>query len=76
MQDQSDQVRDFGARRSSVAVKLVDDQGEAAFWESWFMEPPSGLIENGFLELAHEHDVQHAVVRDEDVRRGVLHVPA
>jgi hypothetical protein len=33
-------------------------------------------IENGLLDSAHEHDVEHAVVRDENIRRVVLHVPA
>jgi len=39
------------------------------------LEPLARLIENCRFDSTHEHDVEHRVVRDEDVGGGVLHVP-
>jgi hypothetical protein len=41
-----------------------------------FFQPFAGLFENRRVSFPHEHDAQHAVVRDEDVGRSVLHIPA
>jgi hypothetical protein len=40
------------------------------------LEPLPRLVEDHRLDTAHQHDVQHRVVGDEDVRWVILHVPA
>src|SRR5262245_2435513 len=43
---------------------------------SGLCEPLFGRLEHVVLDAAHQHDVQHRVVGDQDIRWGVLHIPA
>ena len=38
-------------------------------------QPVARLVEDRALKAAHQHDIQHAVVRDQDIRRVLVHVP-
>jgi len=66
-------VGHFGPRRSPVGVQLVHDKKEDV--AGILAQPVARLAENHVFDVAHEHDVQHRVVGDEDVGRGILHVP-
>ncbi|MDK2744415.1 MAG: hypothetical protein NDI90_16055 [Nitrospira sp. BO4] len=55
-------------------MQLIDDEMEDV--RRILLEPLPRLIENLRLDAAHQHDVQHRVVRDHDVRGVVLHIPA
>ena len=48
-------------------MELVDDEGEDR--RGICRQPVPGAFEHLLLVLAHEHHVQHRVVRDQDVRR-------
>lgn len=65
---------DLRACGAPVHVELVDDQGEVGVRD--FFEPSARLVENARLTRSHQHDVEHAVVRDHDVWRSLDHVPA
>src|ERR1039458_2322053 len=39
-------------------------------------QPLPGQVENRYLHASHQHDVQHGIVRNENVRRIVLHIPS
>ena len=67
-------VADLGARRAAIGVQLVDDEMKDV--RRIGFEPLAGQIEDRRLDVPHQHDVQHAVVGDEDVGRRILHVPA
>src|SRR5256885_10758142 len=43
---------------------------------SIFSKPLSSAVKDVALKAPHQHDVEHAVVRDENVRRSLLHVPS
>jgi len=55
-------------------VQLIDDQMEDVPWI--LSEPLHRSFKDRSLGATHQHDVQHRVVGDEDVRRVILHVPA
>ena len=38
-------------------------------------EPLPGLIKDRRLDDPHQHDVEHRVVGDQNIRRRILHVP-
>lgn len=65
---------DLSALSAPVQVELVDDQGDDSVAVS--REPSTSAFEDRLLDLSHEHDVQHRVVRHQDVRGGRHHVPA
>ncbi len=68
------QVGHLGAGRAAVHVEFVEDQGEAGV--RGLLQPLPRGAEDVLLLLAEQHDVQHRVVGDHDVRRRCLHVPA
>ena len=39
------------------------------------LQPRARQVKNGRLHVPHQHDIQHAVVGYERIRRGFLHVP-
>ena len=55
-------------------MEFVHDQGEHV--RRVCLQPCLGLVEDGVLDVPHEHDVEHARVRDQDVGRCRDHVPA
>ena len=56
-------------------MQLVNDQRELPFGMTGFMEPLSGLFEDVPLDFSHQHDVEHRIIGNENVRRRVLDVP-
>ena len=73
VQDPED-VRHLRARGPAVGVKFVNDQVEDV--GAVGVEPSPGHVEDGALDVPHQHDVQHAVVGDQDVGRRLLHIEA
>src|SRR3546814_20322281 len=57
---------------SAIGMKLVDDEVKHV---GWIFKPAPRRGEYLVLDIAHQHDVQHAVVGDQDVGRSILHVP-
>ena len=53
-------------------MQLIDDEVENT---ALMLEPLPRLFKYGAVFLAHHHDAQHRVVRDQDVGRSILHVP-
>ena len=74
VQKSSQEVTDLRAGGAAVTVKFIDDKVEKVVFVG--RQPSAGGIKDAVLDAPHQHDVQHAVVRDEDVGRRVLHVPA
>src|SRR3954469_22755253 len=70
----TNEVRHFCAGCSAVRVQFVDDEVEDV--RAIRLQPTSRLLENLPLDGAHQHDVQHRVVGDQDVGWMVLHVPS
>ena len=68
------EIGDFSAWRAAVRVKLINDKMEEV--AAVARQPSSRYVEDGRLDAAHKHNIEHAVIRDEDVGRLVLHVPA
>jgi hypothetical protein len=68
------EIGDFSAWRAAICVKLIDYKMEEV--AAVARQPSSGCVEDGRLNATHKHNIEHAVVRDEDVGRLVLHVPA
>ena len=73
VQDPED-VRHLCPRGPAVGVKLVDDQVEDI--GAVGVEPRPRRVEDGALDVTHQHDIQHAVVGDQDVGRRLLHIEA
>ena len=73
VEQEPQQVGDLGPGRSAIEVQFVNDEVEDA---AVLFEPLRVCSKIARVRVAHQHDAQHAEVRDEDVRRGVLHVPA
>ena len=57
---------------SAVGMKLVDDEVKHV---GRIFKPAPRSGEYLVFDIAHQHDVQHAVVRDQDVGRSILHIP-
>ena len=55
---------------AAVEVGLVDDEEEALV--RVLLQPLARAIEDGPLERAHQHVLEHRVVRDEDVGRRLV----
>ena len=66
--------RDFRARRAAVQVRLVDDEEELLLRVG--LQPGPCHVEDRPFQRAHEHVLEHRVVRDEDVRRRGQHLVA
>lgn len=60
------QQGDLRAGRPPEGVELVDHQGEDG--AGLLAQPGGGTLEHLLLVLPHEHDVEHGVVGDEQVR--------
>ena len=55
-------------------MKFVNDQVEDI--GAVGVEPRPRRVEDGALDVTHQHDIQHAVVGDQDVGRRLLHIEA
>src|SRR5438270_224486 len=53
-------------------MQLVDDQVEHT---AWLLQPAPRLVEDSLVGFTHQHDAEHTKIRDENVRRHILHVP-
>ena len=72
VQEKAQQVGDFGACCAPVQVQFVEHEVKQT---SVMLQPLPGRFEDVVVRLPHQHDAQHAVVGDENVRRRILHVP-
>jgi hypothetical protein len=73
VEENSKEIRNFCTRRSAIGVELIYDQMEYVALVG--CKPVTGRAEDGRLDASHQHDIQHAVICDEDIRRLILHVP-
>jgi hypothetical protein len=55
-------------------VEFVDDEMKDVRI-AVLLKPLPSTLENIVLNAPHEHDVQHAVVRDQNVGGFIMHVP-
>ncbi|MNL52264.1 hypothetical protein D3C87_1754230 [compost metagenome] len=55
-------------------MEFIHDERELVVFV--FLEPLARAVEDRGLDIAHEHDVHHAGVRNEDIGRCCDHVPA
>jgi hypothetical protein len=69
----SEQIGNLGTRRATVGMKFIDNQMKEV--PIIRREPASRMVENRSLNISHQHDIEHAVVGDEDIRRMILHIP-
>src|SRR5262249_16880994 len=74
VEEYPDQVSDFSSRCTTVCVKFIDHEMKQSGAVSF--KPLTCEIKKWNFHAAHQHDVQHRVVRNEDVRRRILHIPA
>jgi hypothetical protein len=68
------EISDFSTWRAAICVKLIDYKMEEV--AAVARQPSSRCIKDRHLDPTHKHNIEHAVVRDENVGRLVLHVPA
>jgi hypothetical protein len=63
MQQRSEKIAYFSARRTSISMKLIDDKVKLMICPI-LLQPPPCTVEYAVFDAPHEHDIQHAVVGD------------
>jgi hypothetical protein len=66
IEERTQQICYLRPRRAAVRVQLVHHEMEHAIVRA--LQPGAGLIEDGSFDRSHQHDIQHRVIRDQDVR--------
>src|SRR5947207_11926727 len=72
-EERSDQISNFRACCPAMQVQLVEYKKEVGIVV--LFDPSPCILEDGRVDLAIEHRPEHADVRNENVWRGLLHVP-
>src|SRR3990172_1791669 len=74
IQQHAEQVGHFCSGRAAIGVQLVYDEMKNVAAVGG--KPVARFVEDIRLNAAHQHDVEHRIVSDEQVRWMALHVPA
>ncbi|MGB9753647.1 hypothetical protein [Roseiflexus castenholzii] len=75
-EQQAQNVSHFGSGSAAVRMKFIDDQKEHSFGMVWLSQPLPCLFKDVTLNSAHQHNIQHRVIGNQNIRRRLLHIPA